>query len=398
MREILGSKSDLLEGRLVVLGVCGSVAAVRSFDLCRELIRRGAQVHVVASHAALELVGEKLLEFASGKKVIKEITGKVEHVKFFGKKGKADLLLIAPATANTISKVAMGIDDTPITTFATTAIGAKKPVIICPAMHEPMFEHPIVQENLEKLSKMYRVKIIAPLLSEEKAKLSSLDSICIEVERALAKHTMAGKKVLVASGATQEEIDPMRIITSKASGKTGAEIAREAYRRAAQVTLIHNGFLVEPQITQIHASSFSQMRQKILEELEHGFDFFFCPASISDFSPKKSLHKIKSGKDFSLKLFANKKIIEEARKKFPNLFIVGFKAEASVPEKELEKKALDLLSKNNLQVVVANDIQKNPPGLDENSVLIVSKKKTLNVSGKKSEIARKIIDAAEKLV
>src|SRR3989344_4159274 len=176
-------------GKTIVLGVTGSIASVRAFDLIRELRKNGFSVQVVASKASLELIGEKALEWAAGSKVISEISGKTEHIKFFGKNGSAELLLIAPATANTISKIAMGVDDTPITTFAATAIGSKKPVLIAPAMHKPMHAHPIVQENLEKLKKLNRVKIISPLLKEEKAKIGSVQTIVLEVQAALSKKT-----------------------------------------------------------------------------------------------------------------------------------------------------------------------------------------------------------------
>ncbi len=392
MKEILGSKSSSLKGKTIVLGVSGSVAAVRSFDLCRELIRRGARVQVVASPAALELVGEKLLEFGSGQKVISELSGKVEHVKFFGKKGKADLLIIAPATANTISKIAMGIDDTVITTFATTAIGQGKPVLIAPAMHEPMYGHPIVRENLEKLAKMNRVKIIAPFLGEEKAKMQAIEEICLEVERALTKQSLAGKQILITGGATQEEIDPMRVLTSKASGKTGVELAREAYRRGAEVTLLHNGIAPESCIKSIKTISSGKMLDGVMDELSHGFDFFVSTAAVSDFSVKKSANKIKSGKKFSLELVPAEKIIAQVRKRFSKLFIVGFKTETLNSDKQLEKTAKDFLGKNSLQVVVANDVGKNPVGGDENKVLIVGPKKTAKAQGRKDFLAKKIWD------
>ena len=395
MQEILGSKSDSLKGKLIVLGVCGSIAAVKSFELARELIRRGAKVQPVMSRAALQILGQKSMEFATGKKPITEISGRVEHVKFFGKKGKADLLLVAPATANTISKIAMGIDDTVITTFASIAIGSKKPVLIAPAMHEPMFWHPIVMENLAKLGAMGLVKIISPLLEEEKAKMGAIESIVLEVEAALSKKTFEGKKILVAGGTTKEFLDPIRMISTNASGKTGEEIAKEAYRRGAQATLIHNKPDFFPQIKSIQFESADELHQKTFAELENGCDFFFCPAAIGDFETKKSRNKISSSKKISLELHPRKKLLGKIREKFQQLFIVGFKAEAGVSKKLLEKKCREFLKKNKLQAVVGNDATKGGFGSDKNNVTIVLPKKTVFVNGKKEFIAKKLLDLAE---
>ncbi|MDO8634413.1 MAG: bifunctional phosphopantothenoylcysteine decarboxylase/phosphopantothenate--cysteine ligase CoaBC [archaeon] len=397
MEEILAPKSNYLKGKLVVLGITGSVACVRAFDLARELVRRGAGVQVVASKAALEMTGEKLLEFASGKKVISEITGKIEHVKFFGGKGKADLLLIAPATANTISKIAMGIDDSPVATFATIAIGKGVPVLIAPAMHQPMYDHPIVKDNLRKLESMNRVKIIAPLLSEEKAKLAEIETICLEAERALTKQSLAGKKVVVASGRTEEEIDATKVLATKSSGKTGLELAREAYRRGAQVTLLHNTGVVEACITSFTFSSAPGLEKKVLAELSSGCGIFLCPAAISDFSVKKFSGKLDSSKKVSIELVPQKKLLEKVRQKFPKLTIVGFKALAGAGEKELAQKAKELLERHSLQLVVANDVAKNPVGSGETSVVLVSKQKIVAVKGGKSFIASRVFDELEKL-
>ena len=127
---IKSTKSESLKGKTIVLAVTGSIAAVRTVELAREFIRRGADVHAVMSEAAGWIINPMALHYATGNEVITGITGKVEHVEFFGNLGRADILLIAPATANTLGKIAAGIDDTPVTTFATTAIGAGKPVMI----------------------------------------------------------------------------------------------------------------------------------------------------------------------------------------------------------------------------------------------------------------------------
>ncbi len=168
---ISGTKSSKLSGKRIVLAVCGSIAAIESPKLARELMRNGADVIPVLSKAGQGVIHPWALECVIGKKTITETTGTCEHIEYCGDwKGKCDLLLICPATANTISKIANGIDDSVITTFASTALGTKIPVIIAPAMHESMIHNPFVQENISKLKKA-GVKFVEPKISEGKAKL-----------------------------------------------------------------------------------------------------------------------------------------------------------------------------------------------------------------------------------
>ncbi|MBM3309670.1 MAG: hypothetical protein FJY77_05380 [Candidatus Altiarchaeales archaeon] len=168
----------------IVIGVCGSVAAVRIPELVRELKRKGFEVNCVMTEAAKGIIHPNVLEWASEKPVIEKVTGAVEHVKLCGIGGKADLLLICPATSNTISKIANGIDDTTVTTFAATALGSGKKIAIVPAMHESMYKNPFVKENLEKLKKA-GVKILEPKIEENKVKLMDNEKIVQEVLRLL---------------------------------------------------------------------------------------------------------------------------------------------------------------------------------------------------------------------
>lgn len=168
---ISGTKSKQLKGKRVVLAVCGSIAAIEAPKLARELMRHGADVIPILSKAGQGVIHPWALECVTGKKTITEITGFCEHIEHCGDwSGKCDLLLICPATANTISKIACGIDDSVVTTFASTALGAKVPIIIAPAMHESMINNPFVQENTAKLKKA-GVKFVEPKISEGKAKL-----------------------------------------------------------------------------------------------------------------------------------------------------------------------------------------------------------------------------------
>lgn len=162
---------------VIVVGVCGSVAAVEDVKLIRELKRQNFDVYIVMSENAKKIINKDALEWASGHKVIDKISGSVEHVYFCGVEGIADVLLICPSTANTISKIACGIDDTPVTTFAATALGSKKKIIIVPAMHISMYQNPFVSENVEKLKKKGIRFIENVKFEENKVKFPDIDEI-----------------------------------------------------------------------------------------------------------------------------------------------------------------------------------------------------------------------------
>jgi phosphopantothenoylcysteine decarboxylase / phosphopantothenate---cysteine ligase len=395
--DIFGTESETLSGKRIVVGVTGSIAAVRVVDLIRDLIRRGAQVHCVMSSAAAQILHPYALEYASGHPVIREITGRVEHVEFCGVGGKADLLLVAPATANTIGKMALGIDDTPVTTFATTAIGSGKPVMVVPAMHEAMYRHPAVLRNLSALREM-DVSVIDPRMEEGKAKIADSAHVVLEVERMLGPCDLSGKKILITSGSNAEAIDPIRVLTNRASGKTGVALALEARRRGAEVTIVHR-FLQDIPVRQIYAQSAKEMLDAVLSELRSGCDALISAAAVADYTLEASEEKIKSGNELVLRLKPTKKIIKAVRSAYPDLKIVGFKAETNVTEEELLSRAGESLHGSDLDLVVANDVGIGGMGTEENRVVIIDKEgRSMIVEGKKSQIAKKIIDALSEVL
>ncbi len=392
-RVIQTSRS--LEGKTIVLGITGSIAAVRCVELARELMRRGANVHAVMTDDARKIIHPEAMKYATGNCVITEITGAVEHVEFCGTGGKASILLIAPCTANTIGKIAHGIDDTTVTTFATTAFGSGIPIMIVPAMHESMYDHPIVIENIGKLTGL-GVEFINPMIEEGAAKIASTDEIVLGVERVLCKKTLAGKRILITGGATAEAIDPIRIITNRASGKTGIELALEAFRRGAEVTLVHRGCLGIQGICEINAESAADMTGTVLEELGQGYDLLISAAAISDFTVRASGEKIKSGKEVTLALKPAPKLIKEVRRNYPDLKIIGFKAETGITEDELIKRARDAMEASSLVMVVANDVSSGGMGTEDNEVYLIDSG-VRRVSGIKREIAKEIMDKVEAL-
>ncbi|MCZ7393691.1 MAG: bifunctional phosphopantothenoylcysteine decarboxylase/phosphopantothenate--cysteine ligase CoaBC [Candidatus Methanoperedens sp.] len=388
--------SNSLEGMTIVLGITGSIAAVRCVELARELRRRGASVYAVMTQAAQKILNPEAMRYATGNPVITEITGDVEHVEFCGIGGRASLLLIAPCTANTIGKMAHGIDDTPVTTFATTAFGSGIPIIIVPAMHESMYDHPIVIENTGKLVEL-GVEFVNPITEEGAAKIATNEEIVLRVERALGGKSLAGKRILITGGATAEAIDPIRILTNRASGKTGIELALEAFRRGADVTLVHRGCIGFQGICEFDVESARDMTDTVLGELGKGYDLLISAAAISDFTVTPSKNKIKSGKEVTLTLKPAPKLIKEVRSKYPELKIIGFKAETGVTEEELVRRARESLEASGLSMVVANDVSRGGMGADTNDVYIIDDT-VKRVSGTKSEIAKEIMDKVEDIL
>jgi phosphopantothenoylcysteine decarboxylase/phosphopantothenate--cysteine ligase len=390
--DITGSVSDTLSKKTIVIGVTGSIAAVRVVDLIRDLMRRGAEVHAVATSASQQILHPYALQYATGHDVITEITGQVEHVQFCGVGGKADLLLIAPATANTIGKMACGIDDTPVTTFATTALGSGKPVAVVPAMHEAMYRHPAVLRNLETLQSM-GVTLIDPRLEEGKAKIADNLTVVRDVEKLLGPADLTGRRIVITSGSNAETIDPIRILTNRASGKTGIALALEARRRGAEVTLVHR-FIQEIPVHQVYAESAMQMRDAVLAEVGKGCDALISAAAVADYTLDPQAEKIKSGQELVLRLMPTQKIIKTVREAYPHLKIVGFKAETGVTDEELVVRAKKSMQGAGLDLVVANDVARGGMGTDDNRVLIIDRLVSRKVAeGKKGLIAKMIMDA-----
>ena len=180
-KTIQGSESEVLAGKKIALCISGSVAAIEAPIIARQLMRLGAEVFAVMTTAATKIIDPNLMHWATGNEVVTELTGKIEHVSLAGNEvDHVDVILVCPATANTISKIACGIDDTPVTTVVTTGFG-RIPLAIVPAMHETMYSHPIVKKNIETLKK-YGVYFIGPRMEEKKAKIAHIDEI---VQKAL---------------------------------------------------------------------------------------------------------------------------------------------------------------------------------------------------------------------
>ncbi|MGY5871180.1 MAG: bifunctional phosphopantothenoylcysteine decarboxylase/phosphopantothenate--cysteine ligase CoaBC [Candidatus Thorarchaeota archaeon] len=399
---IKGSLSSVLEGKKITLCVTGSVAAVECVAISRKLMRHGAEVYTVMSEMGTKIVHPYLLEWATGNPVITELTGQIEHITLAGKHaGHVDLVLIAPATANTIGKVANGIDDTPVTTTVSSAVGAKIPVVVVPAMHESMYDHPAVIENIEKLKSM-GISIVSPRMEEAKAKIPDVDTIVDFVLGVLGPKDLVDQHYVVSAGPTRGWIDRVRFISNPSTGKMGIALVHELISRGASVTLVLGPTAQIPpvQATVINVTTSDEMMEAVMKALEdQKTDCFISTAAVLDYVPsKKEDSKMASGKsNLTVELIPTKKIIEEARKKFKDLLIIGFKVESGITEKELEKRAREKIDAGICNLVIANDEQKKGVAFesDTNEVLIVGpgeEVKHIPLSSKRV-IASHIVDA-----
>ncbi|KQM11832.1 hypothetical protein AOA80_05630 [Methanomassiliicoccales archaeon RumEn M1] len=349
---IRSAKSRLLEGKRIVLGITGSIAAVECFELARELIRHGADVQAVMSPEAMRLVTPDAMHFATGHEVITALDGRTQHVDLLGGyDDHADLLLISPCTANTLSKMALGIDDTAVTTMATVAIGGGIPVLVAPAMHASMLNHPAVRKNMDSLRDM-GVEFIGPRMEEKKAKVAPVEEIVASTIRRLGPMDLAGRRVLVIGGASEEPIDDVRVITNRSTGETAVQLAVAAWLRGADVELL-SGRMSYPVPSFVTKREFRRVAD--LLDMVGERDVVIVPAALSDYAPAPSEGKVSSSLEaLEIKLTPVPKVLPALR---PGArFLVGFKAEVGLSEDELLLRARRRLEEHGLDLIVANDL------------------------------------------
>lgn len=369
-----------LTGKHIILAVTGSIAAVETIKLAHALRRKGATVQAVMSKAATKIIHPDALTYACETETITRISGMVEHVRYCGDERKGDLFLIAPCTANTISKIAHAIDDTPVTTFATTALGSKMPVIIVPAMHHAMFRHSGLLENLETIKK-WGVILVGPRIEEGKAKIANIDAIILECERALMGQPLIGTNILITSGRCEEPVDDVRVLTTRSSGKMGQELAKAAYRLGAQVTIVHRDRI--DTVHNIHIDTAASMFHEVTKYLsENKTDIYISAAAISDYAPIKYKGKIPSGHNPSIQLTPLPKILDQAIRKAG--VIVAFKIGT-----DSEEQAASMLSKG-ISLVAANTSE--TMGSETGSYTLIDTSGRDKISGTKEEIAHHILE------
>lgn len=378
---------------MIVLGITGSIAAVRTIELAHELIRRGASVQAVMTESAQRIIHPDALECATGRPAITRWTGRISWVEYCGDGGAGNLLLIAPCTASTIGRIAHGIPDNLVSIFAATAIGSGTPVIIAPAMHANMYNS-IVRANIEIL-RDHGIKVIDPVIEEGKAKIANNEDIVRWAERALGGSALADRRVMITGGATAEPIDPVRILTSRASGRTGVELAHEAFRRCADVTIVHRGHIGFAGIPEIYVETADEMIDAVLREIGNGYDILISAAAISDYTLDPADDKIRSGDRLTLDLRPAGKLLESVRDAYPDLTIIGFKLETAVGDALIER-AKEAMHRYGLDMVVANTV--DSMGGDESEVWIIGRDHEIaHIRDVKSVIASEIFDRIQEL-
>jgi len=393
--DIVESYGRELTGKKIVLCVAGSVAAYKAIELARLLMRHGADVTCVTSNAASKLVQPEYFKWATGNEVITKLTGELEHIRL-ADYNKSDLIIVFPATANTLGKLANGIDDTPISTVLTVGFGSKIPILMCPAMHASMYNNIAVKKNIEFLKK--KIEFLSPHMIEGKAKAPEPeDALNYVLKRFGFSSVLKNKKVLITAGPTIEFIDPVRVITNQSTGKTGVLLAREMLSAGSKVTFVYGPGKEDPPdgVKHIPVRTANEMLDVVTKEMKKKFDIVIMAAAVSDYTIKNpSKTKIKSNREkISLKLEKSPKIIDQIKKIQENTFLIGFKAETNLSKKELEKQALKKLHESNADMIIANDIgsirYKN--NSENNQVLIVNLNKRIWSGWKKKEKIAKFI-------
>ena len=397
----------MLKDKTVVIGVSGGIAVYKSLDVISRLRKLGINVHVVMTKSATEFVTPLSFQSLSQNYVVCDMfeepkTWDVEHISLAK---KADVFLIAPATANVIGKMANGIADDMLT---TTVMATKGKVLIAPAMNTNMYENPVVQRNINILKEL-GYNFIEPESGRlacgdtGKGKLASPETIVDDVVKLLSvKEDLKGQSIIITAGPTVESIDPMRYITNRSTGKMGYSIAKKAIERGADVTLVTGPTnLTPPQNLKklIKVESAEDMYNAVKENLDEN-QVVIKSAAVADYKPKiYSDRKIKkSDDDLVITLDRNRDIAYEIGKVKNDKILVGFAAETN----DLIENAKGKIKKKNLDFIVANDLTKEGAGfgVDTNIVKIIDKdgKITEYPKMKKEEVADVILDKVKSLL
>lgn len=395
----------VFEGKNVVLGVAGGIAAYKAVEIASRLRKKGAQVHVIMTREATHFVAPLTFREITGQPVTTNMWDEPAHwnVAHIALAQLADIFLIAPATANILAKAAAGIADDMLT---TTLLAVKAPIFFAPAMNSAMYENPVTQENIARLLQRgwHKIEPGAGYLACGATGVGRLPEpvdIVSELEKFLAGDSLLrGRRVLVTAGGTLEAIDPVRFIGNRSSGKMGYAIAKEAVRRGADVVLVAGGTVAlsdPPGIKVLHAESALAMREAVLREAKEA-DVVIKAAAVADYRPKETAsQKIKkSAEEFTLVLEKNPDILLELGAcKRPGQILVGFAAETQ----NLLEYAKQKLAKKNLDFIVANDVTQPDAGFnaETNLVKILARDGSVEevpLMGK-TELAALILDRVE---
>jgi phosphopantothenoylcysteine decarboxylase/phosphopantothenate--cysteine ligase len=388
-----------ISGKNVILGVTGGIAAYKACELVRRLVREEASVQVIMTKNATQFVSPLTFQTLSGKRVALnsfdfEWESKIGHISLAD---KADLIIVAPATAAFIGKAALGMADN---LLLTVLLATKAPIMICPAMNVNMYSNPVVQENIEKLKK--RGLIVGEPGEGElacgwegKGRLAEISEIVEEIEKVFSPKDLRGERILVTAGATREFIDPVRFISNPSSGKMGYALAKAAWMRGGEVVLISGKTDVPAPrgINLITVVSVSEMHKAVMSNLDWA-TIVIKAAAVGDYRPVETFQgKLKkSSKEFTLKLKRTEDILLDVGKMKDGRIIVGFAAEGE----DIVENALGKLREKNADLIVANDILKPGAGFGEDTNIVYFVDKWGKVQElpimTKTEVAERIFD------
>jgi len=367
----------MLKGREIVLGVTGGIAAYKAAEFVRLLARKGANVHVVMSQNAQEFVTPLTFQTLSGNPVMTDLFALIEDEKIghIALADLAELIVILPATANIIGKIATGIADD---FLSTMVMASKTPVFFVPSMNVNMWENQALQKNIQILLER-GYQIMEPGEGElachwyGKGRLAELDEVVEKVEDLFSQKDLKGERILITAGPTQEPIDPVRFVTNRSSGKMGYALAKVARRRGAEVILVTGPTLLSlprGDIEVVPIQTAAEMREAVLCHME-GCTVVIKAAAVSDYRPRMiSQAKLKKAEPhYSLELERTTDILEEIGKRKGDRIVVGFAAETEDLIAHARKKLLE----KNLDFIVVNDVTKPDSGFssDTNQVKIL---------------------------
>lgn len=390
----------MLQDKCIVLGVTGGIAAYKAAELLRLLVKAGAKVHVVMTRSAQEFVAPLTFQTLSGNPVHTKLFNLIQEqdIGHISLADQADLILVAPATANVIGKVANGIADDLLT---TTIMATKAKVLFAPAMNSNMWENAIYRENqacLEKLGYHFIEPAHGELACgwEGQGKLPDPEVIFNAAHALLGSGDFAGKTVLVTAGPTREELDPVRFLSNYSSGKMGYAIACAARDRGARVVLVSGPVtLPEPRgVELIRVDSAQEMHAAVKKSAEHA-DIIIKAAAVADYRPSaRAEHKTKKGETetIALELQRNPDILAELGQEKGSRILVGFAAETE----DLLKHAREKMEKKNLDMIVANDVTQEGAGFDGDTNIVRFMTRAGAVSElpqmSKAEVAGRLLD------
>ena len=391
-----------MKGKNVVLGVTGGIAAFRAAQIARDLTKLGANVYCILTKNALNFITQQTMETLSGNPVVVDMFARpdkweVEHISLAQ---RADVFLVAPASANFLGKVAAGVADDMLT---TTIMATKAPIVIAPAMNTNLYENPVNQRNMRTLKELLNVIYVEPetgLLACNvvgKGHIASDEDIIAAVcKAAMGKRDLEGKKVLVTAGPTREALDPVRYLTNRSSGKMGYAIAEAAAKRGATVTLVSGPVALEKPANVERVFIESTMDLYAALEARCGEqDVIIQAAAPADYRPEQvAEQKIKKNGDepFDIHLVQNPDVAAMVgSKKRPGQILVGFAAETQ----NLSQNAAKKLEKKNLDFIVGNDVTAPGAGFDVDTNIVTffdREGETVLPLMKKTEVADKILD------